>query len=823
MRFVLLFILLTQQAVQAEQIIARRVDSINPTSGSTAGGTRVVIYGTGFSVNYIEGGNKIWIGDAECITIEQSGFGACTVLCSNLQQIVCDTSPHVAANNLRVAVTVDMLYPVPNPGNIGFSYVDGKAGMLHSVYPQSGLPGTVVNFYGLGWSTMTDSANTVIGNKLSSFNNVLVGSETARVSSEDGAAVCDRDELNYWKPRYFARADDFVPEEAYLKTYKDNHYRCRLPIYAAGSYKTRINTVYGDVQKDPTSSATDISGTDFEFQYYADVMSVSPKVSGINGRTNVLIQGAGFSTIPEENVVSMDGVACTVKTSTYYTIECETNAYKRAEQTSTYLGGRGLSMHTMMDIVPSGDLSTFRWKSSRRGGFTDCDLKCYFDNKRIELETNHCADGECSDYEVRQHWLENSNDWRDCRCQSAPDGNASRVEASSRQTTYGPKGDIMALYDMSIFPNARAAPTSSGASAFNGQYLQVVRKSDGSLVFELDTQIDNMLRAGVQYTLSFTYRTDGTWSGGDDTNVHWFDPSLIPNTTSVMRSSVEPVAFSVDIIVNPNVDTIECYEPSDQGRSYRGHHTHSEYGETCQPWYLDEPNNINWNDAKDPSPAKSQNYCRNYEGNGQQRPWCYKKGRNGWQYCDIKPCERNNVVFKSLDASFIQISEVQLTDDDQQVTITSSAKHFSAYDLDLAQQAQLDIHGNASTPEPADSHVDGDPSPSTASHSDPYGGYDPTMLNVAADGLQVRQMDEYTENSGQPKLSQAKNYGAFLKGMFVAPATGTYRFSITGDIQAKLKTGDQAHNYQSSAPELSSNQAVAFQEDRHENNLKGNV
>jgi len=814
--------------VVSEEIVVRRIDSIEPSVGSTAGGTRVVISGTGFSVNYIEGGNKIWIGDAECITVEQSGFGACTVLCSNFNQVVCDTTAHSAANNLDVDVTVDLLYPVPNPSNVKFSYVDGKAGMLRSIYPQSGIPGTVLNFYGNGWSTMTDSSNNNIGKKLSSFNNVLVGSETARVSSADGAAVCDRDELNYYKPRYFSTPDSFNPDDAYLSTYAADHYRCRLPVYAAGSYKTRINTVYGDVQKESSAKATNTIGTEYEFQYYADVRGVSPKVSGINGHTSVHIEGTGFSTIPEENQVTMNGLACNVTGSTYYTIDCETSAMgSTTDDTPTHLGGRGLSMYTTPDLSPSGDQSTFKWRSNRRGGWTDCDLRCYYDNHRAVVDTD-CTYLPCTDYEIREHWLENSNDPKDCLCESMADGNASRVEAINRYNQFGSRGDIVALHTMELLPKAvpmgitgstgayrrRTTAVEGGASAFTGQYLEVVRQADGSMVFELDTGVKDMLRPGVTYSLSFTYRTDGQWSGGDDTNLYVFDPLLIPNTTATMASSVEPVEITVNIEVNANNETIECYDASDGGRSYRGHVTHNIYGEGCQQWSTDDPNTISWNDAQTPSPHQSENFCRNYAANGQVRPWCYRRDRAGWHYCDVKVCDRHAVVFRSLDASFIQISDVKLTDDDQMVTIISATKHFSADDLHSSSRSLLETYGNATAPEPIDSDIASNP---YTSSEDAYTSFDPTTLNVAADGLMVRQIDEYTEKNGQLKLTQPSNYGALLKGMFVAPATGTYKFAITGDMRANLKTGGAAYDesYQSTVPQLSTNQAMSFQEDKH--------
>ena len=74
----LLFVVITcVGSIQfAPETVTRKVASVTPSFGSVEGGTRLVIKGEGFSVNYANGGNKVMIGDAECKTVESSGFGA---------------------------------------------------------------------------------------------------------------------------------------------------------------------------------------------------------------------------------------------------------------------------------------------------------------------------------------------------------------------------------------------------------------------------------------------------------------------------------------------------------------------------------------------------------------------------------------------------------------------------------------------------------------------------------------------------------------------------------------------------------------------------
>lgn len=209
------------------------------------------------------------IGDSECVTIEQSGFGACTVLCSNYNQIVCDTKPHAeTAEGSIVKVTVDIIYPVQQNNGVKFQWVDGAAGRLNSVYPKSAKAGTVLNLKGAGWSNMqeTGSGNGKIGDFLNSFNSVLIGSGISRVGGgqdctqpessghssagqcrDTPGAVCDASStglggVNFNRPRYLARPEDYDSSNAFTTLYKPDHYRCKLPIYAAGSYTARVTT-----------------------------------------------------------------------------------------------------------------------------------------------------------------------------------------------------------------------------------------------------------------------------------------------------------------------------------------------------------------------------------------------------------------------------------------------------------------------------------------------------------------------------------------------------------------------------------------------------
>ena len=351
-------------------VVDRRIDSVSPSVGSTMGNTRIVIKGVGFSTDYRAGGNIVMVGDTECVTVEKSGFGACTVLCSNYNQIVCDTGKRAAASKLSITVKVDGQFAVPANSAATFTYEAEKAGKLLAVHPPAGRSGTVLNLHGKGWDT-----------NLASFHSVLVGSETARVSSEDGGAACDRDDFNYFRPRYMPTAASFDLASAHSTTYLKDQYRCRLPAHEAGSYLTRVTRNYGDVHKFEKLRQRDRNGHEYEFQYYPTVYSVSPRLGATNGGTEVTIVGEGFAAAEGRTHVRIGSSAlpCAVVSATATTIVCRTAAQNSTNATaasadeptlprqnaSLHFGGRGMRKHLYPSVRPSGAAPTWGWAEHR--------------------------------------------------------------------------------------------------------------------------------------------------------------------------------------------------------------------------------------------------------------------------------------------------------------------------------------------------------------------------------------------------------------------------------------------------------------------------
>ena len=98
------------------------------------------------------------------------------------------------------------------------------------------------------------------------------------------------------------RPEDYDGNNAFSTLYQPDHYRCKLPIYAAGSYQARVTTVYGDTQKSSTAKCIDAKGEPYEFQLYPEIVSVQagndmvagPAVGAAHGLTEFIVRGSGF-------------------------------------------------------------------------------------------------------------------------------------------------------------------------------------------------------------------------------------------------------------------------------------------------------------------------------------------------------------------------------------------------------------------------------------------------------------------------------------------------------------------------------------------------
>ncbi len=97
----------------------------------------------------------------------------------------------------------------------------------------------------------------------------------------------------------------------------------------------------------------DVNGVAYQYQQYAEVTAVSPNVGSTAGGAVLTISGRGFPTLSlglnDTVVVSVQGVPCTVLSSTYSTITCRTGPQPATDPLSAtplrgtqYPGMRGI-------------------------------------------------------------------------------------------------------------------------------------------------------------------------------------------------------------------------------------------------------------------------------------------------------------------------------------------------------------------------------------------------------------------------------------------------------------------------------------------------
>jgi hypothetical protein len=102
----------------------------------------------------------------------------------------------------------------------------------------------------------------------------------------------------------------------------------------------------------PMSYDFDVNGVAYQYQQYAEVTAVSPSVGSTAGGAVLTISGRGFPTLSlglnDTVVVSVQGVPCTVLSSTYSTITCRTGPQPATDPLSAtplrgqYPGMRGI-------------------------------------------------------------------------------------------------------------------------------------------------------------------------------------------------------------------------------------------------------------------------------------------------------------------------------------------------------------------------------------------------------------------------------------------------------------------------------------------------
>ncbi|GFR40479.1 hypothetical protein Agub_g1046, partial [Astrephomene gubernaculifera] len=320
----LLCILGVPQGSQGQTIL----NSIKPTIGSLAGGTRISIYGTGFGDMYTSS-RVVFIGPYPCSIISHL---------SSSSVLTCETAPGLAGTYF-LTISVDGADPT---SYWGYTYYNDITPTFKAVTPHAGPPGTLAYLYGdtTWYLRYRDCVESTWGD-IDCVGSILFGDYLCRQDPTDADTAIT-----------FNGADS--------QRYGYSVYRigCTLPtpdasnsqpaIGTAGNFNATVHfeaSMFGGMPLTLLSSYMyDTKGQPYHFQLYPEVSSISPAIGSIAGGTLVQITGRGFPTsalgLSDAVNVSIAGVPCIIVNSTYDTVFCVTGPKAAAASSSaTPIGG----------------------------------------------------------------------------------------------------------------------------------------------------------------------------------------------------------------------------------------------------------------------------------------------------------------------------------------------------------------------------------------------------------------------------------------------------------------------------------------------------
>ncbi|XP_028395269.1 fibrocystin-L-like [Dendronephthya gigantea] len=297
-----------------------RVTRMSPTRGSLAGGTKLVIQGTGFSADQFSFdnpklGNKVTLVSARGVIIP------CHVVETDTSptRISCETGVPPKGfeddtYSLKIKVN-DIPFGGANTkpycwGACHFRFNKWRTPTINQISFQAGLPDQVIKISG---RVLTAQIGRLSDGSGENFN--PEGKEIVRLYI--GGANCD--------------TNNKETEETYgtwVDQWNANGYIiCRPELKEPGSYKVSY-LVSGDAGRskpDDHVSYVDSDETIYQYQAHADVISISPRSGSVNGGTILTITGRFFVMDKKRVTVSVGGAPCEVLSTSETTIKCRTS------------------------------------------------------------------------------------------------------------------------------------------------------------------------------------------------------------------------------------------------------------------------------------------------------------------------------------------------------------------------------------------------------------------------------------------------------------------------------------------------------------------
>ncbi|EFJ47176.1 hypothetical protein VOLCADRAFT_92353 [Volvox carteri f. nagariensis] len=299
------------------------INRVDPSVGSLAGGTRLVIYGNNFGDMYTTS-SSVYVGPYPCNLISHY---------SSSEVLTCETSPGSAGTYL-VYVSVGDYEPAMYGG---FTYTNDITPTLKAVLPRAGPPGADVFIYGdrTWYMAYRDCIESNWGDT-SCVGSILFGDYLCRQdpADQDSPIIMT---TNQRLGGYLYRIGCTMPAQDSNNTQPALGTAAKLnaTIHFEASMRGGAPTAL------PSSFLYDVDSVPYQFQLYPEVTGVSPATGSNAGGTLVKVTGRGFPDLMldlnDTIAISIAGVPCDIVNSTYDTLFCVTGPKPAA--TASPIGG----------------------------------------------------------------------------------------------------------------------------------------------------------------------------------------------------------------------------------------------------------------------------------------------------------------------------------------------------------------------------------------------------------------------------------------------------------------------------------------------------
>ncbi|XP_056106662.1 fibrocystin-L-like [Rhinichthys klamathensis goyatoka] len=333
--------------------------SVNPTSGSIAGGTPLLITGNGF----VAGNTTVKLANSPCRILDVTP-----------DTVRCMTPPH-AEGQVQVNIRVfDVVYPPQR-----FNYSREQTPNITSLSPITGSGGTEITVSGSGFGTDVALVSFEIGGVACSVTSITDMQLLCTVGEHAGGTFpvifhhqvkghaltqsvftyellltgVTPNEGSYAGGAVVAiQGSGFDPNitrvlicnrecNVHLQNSTSTHLNCEVPPNN-GIEAERACTVIvmnGGDTVNLTNSYT------YRSSLTPVITTVSPRRGGTAGGTRLTITGSGFSSNVNEVTVTIAGSVCDVESANESQIICVTNSQRRSQETQVriQLGNRGIA------------------------------------------------------------------------------------------------------------------------------------------------------------------------------------------------------------------------------------------------------------------------------------------------------------------------------------------------------------------------------------------------------------------------------------------------------------------------------------------------